>query len=202
MRGTRSAAVRGVRRVRDIVMEAEVRVFDFRSLISQSSFLSMLKAIAPRNVVVLRRPPEPTPAGPAGPAAPLHTLLAATLRGRFSHVHMPQACEVVKMASTAAFAATMTQELSQRVEDAPKVWRSPTCSHARPPQCATCTSPRHARDPLAEHCTGCVLMAQASARSVRLHVPAARHMRRLVTSTLNAQHRREFSPGTKAPLPA
>eukprot|EP00892_Ulva_mutabilis_P002667 jgi/Ulvmu1/12400/UM009_0047.1 len=116
-----------VREVRTLAVHAEVRLFDFRSLISQSSFLSMLKAIAPRNVVVLRRPRDlEHPAGAGAAAAPpLQALLAGTLRGRFSHVHMPHACEVVKMASTAAYAATMTQELSQRVEEAPKSLRPP-----------------------------------------------------------------------------
>ena len=94
----------------------------------------MVKAIAPRNLVVLRRPGALDRSGGGAAAAPaagptrLQALLDATLRGRFSHVHMPQQCEVVKMASTAAFAATMTQELSQRIEEAPKV-----CGHTEPP---------------------------------------------------------------------
>lgn len=112
-------------RVRNLVVRAAVRTFDFRSLISQSSFLSMLKAIAPRNLVVLRRPRDLDRAPAAAAAPPLQTLLDTTLRGRFSHVHMPAQCEVVKMASTAAYVATMTQELSQHVEDAPKVCARP-----------------------------------------------------------------------------
>lgn len=97
-------------------------VFDFRSLISQSSFLSMVKHIAPRNLVLLRRPLAP-PAGPGGvtAVAPLLAAVQRSLRGGFSCIHTPNSGEQVKMASIAAYAASMTRKLSQFVEEQPKV---------------------------------------------------------------------------------
>ena len=103
-------------------MRAHVMTFDFRSLISQSSFVSMVRHIAPRNLVLLRRPP------PSGPAPLLDTVRAA-LKGGHSRIHTPAAGEVVTMASVAAYAATLTQQLSQLVEDQPKA-RLPRATHA------------------------------------------------------------------------
>jgi hypothetical protein len=89
-------------------------VFDFRSLISQSSFVSMVRHIAPRNLALLQRPPVDT-------GAPLLDTVRAALKGGHSRIHTPAAGEVVNMASIAAYAAMLTQQLSQLVEDQPKV---------------------------------------------------------------------------------
>jgi hypothetical protein len=69
-------------------VRAHIMVFDFRSLITQSSFLSTLKVIQPRNLVLLQRPPAPSP---------LLDAVRSVLKGGFSHVHTPTAGERARL---------------------------------------------------------------------------------------------------------
>lgn len=78
----------------------------------------MVKHIAPRNLVLLRRPPA---TGPPEHPSPLLTAVRSALRGAFSCIHTPNVGQQVRMASIAAYVASMTKELSQLVEEQPKV---------------------------------------------------------------------------------
>jgi hypothetical protein len=77
--------------------------------------MSMVKHIAPRNIVLLQSPR----------ADPLLSRLNETLSGLFCRVHSPDAGAVVPLPATAVFVADLTAELSKQLEAAHKVHRPP-----------------------------------------------------------------------------
>ena len=100
---------------------AEVHVFDFSSLISGSSFVSMAKAVAPRNLVLLQGPPTSEPAA----NHPLLSRLTDALSGSQCTIHRPVSGSVVPMPGTAVYVAELAPELAAQVEAQGRIVRPP-----------------------------------------------------------------------------
>jgi Cleavage and polyadenylation factor 2 C-terminal len=104
------------RRLRAFHIRARVLVFDFSSLISESSFLSMIKAVAPRNLALLQRSAADATFLPRAHDA---------LSGLRSHVHAPVATAPVTLSSTACYVATLDAPLAAALAAAPHVLAPP-----------------------------------------------------------------------------
>lgn len=99
-------------------VRAAILCFDFQALITQSSFLSMVKAISPRNLALLQTPTKAT-------AEEMTDRVAAALAGTLCHVHSPAAGDVLPMPATAVYVAALTPELAAQLEQQAKVKRGP-----------------------------------------------------------------------------
>jgi hypothetical protein len=97
-------------------VRAQVLAFDFSSLISESSFLSLVRAVAPRNVVLLQPPP---------PSDPLVARLEESLEGYFTHIHTPPVGIVVTLPATACYVASLSPALAAVTASAGAVARPP-----------------------------------------------------------------------------
>jgi hypothetical protein len=75
-----------------------------------------VRAVAPRNIVLLQEPP---------PACPIVSRLEAALESYFTHVHNPPAGLVVTLPATACYAAALTPSLAEAASAAGTVSRPP-----------------------------------------------------------------------------
>jgi hypothetical protein len=97
-------------------VRAQVLIFDFSSIISESSFLSLVRAVAPRNIVLLQEPP---------PAYPIVSRLEAAVEGYFTHIHTPPTGVVVTLPATSCYVAALSPALAEASAAAGTVPRPP-----------------------------------------------------------------------------
>ena len=102
-------------RRRTLPVRAHVIAFDLESIVSESSFLSMAKAVAPRNLALLHD----------GPADPLRPRLEAAMQGLFTHIHTLAAGVAVTLPATACYVAALAPALAAAAAAAGSVARPP-----------------------------------------------------------------------------